>query len=145
MSNDSRNYEQELARLMDAMAESVAEMSEEDVALELAEEERDSTEQVRELLRDSIKASKQKPLMEAQARYEKHLAAMERKKHEIPSALSEQRKMIASILAGNPQFGTGLLTAQYRDFTQLPDEDVESYLRQLLELTNKANLLEDDK
>ncbi|MDX6444631.1 MAG: hypothetical protein QOH71_1705 [Blastocatellia bacterium] len=133
MADKMRDYEQELTRFMNGMAESVAEMSDEEVTQEFSEDPADS-EQVRKLLRDAIRECQQRPLVEAQERYEEHVAALQSDEFEIPGGLDEQRGMITSILAGNPQLGAGLLTAQYRNFTELPDEDVESYLRQLLKL-----------
>ena len=133
MADKIRDYEQELTRFMNGMAEAVAEMSDEELTQELAEDPVDS-EQVRKLLRDAIKEGQQRPLVEAQKRYEEHVAAFESDEFEIPSGLNEQREMITSILASNPQLGAGLLTAQNRDFTELADEDVESYLRQLMKL-----------
>ena len=35
---------------------------------------------------------------------------------------------------GNPAVGPALLTAQYLDFNDIPDEEVPGYLRQLFEL-----------
>ncbi len=118
---------------MNGMAESVAEMSDEELTQELAEAPVDS-EQIRKLLLNTIKECKQRPLLEAQKRYDENVAALVSDEFELPSGVEEQREMITSILASNPQIGTGLLTAQYRDFTELPDEDVESYLRQLMKL-----------
>ena len=133
MADKIRDYEQELTRFMNGMAEAVAEMSDEEVTQELAEGPADS-ERVRKLLRDAIKECQQRPLVEAQKRYEEQVAALGSDEFKIPGGLDEQREMISSILASNPQIGAGLLTSQYRDFTELPDEDVESYLRQLMKL-----------
>jgi hypothetical protein len=144
MADKVRDYEQELTRFMDGMAEAVAEMSDEEATQELAEEPIDS-EQVRELLRDAIKECQQRPIVEAQKRYEEHVAALHSDEFEIPGGLDEQRGMITSILASNPHLGAGLLTAQYRDFTQLPDEDVESYLRQLMKLIEAHGSAVDEK
>ena len=133
MADKMRDYEQELTSFMNGMAESVAEMSDEELTQELAEAPVDS-EQIRKLLLNTIKECKQRPLLEAQKRYDENVAALVSDEFELPSGVEEQREMITSILASNPQIGTGLLTAQYRDFTELPDEDVESYLRQLMKL-----------
>src|SRR5713226_9297353 len=133
MADKMRDYEQELTSFMNGMAESVAEMSDEELTQELAEEPVDS-EQVRRLLLNTIKECKQRLLVEAQKRYDEHVAALVSDEFEIPSGLEEQREMITSILASNPLLGAGLLTAQYRDFNELSDEDVESYLRQLMKL-----------
>ena len=144
MADKMRDYEQELTRFMNGMAEAVADMSDEEVTQELAEGPVDS-EQVRKLLRDAIKECQQRPLVEAQKRYEEHVAALGSDEFEVPGGLDEQREMITSILASNPQIGAGLLTAQYRDFTELPDEDVESYLRQLMKLIEAQRAAVDEK
>jgi|ERR1051326_7653341 hypothetical protein len=133
MSDKTRDYELELARFMNAMAESVADMSDEQIDEELAEEAVD-TDQIRQVLRDAIKKSQQARLAEAQRKYEQSLASFYADEFEIPVEVPRQRELITVILAGNPQIGTGLLTAQYRDLKDLPDEDVESYLRQLMTL-----------
>ncbi|HXM51473.1 MAG TPA: hypothetical protein VN956_26765 [Pyrinomonadaceae bacterium] len=120
MADKMHDYEQELTRFMNGMADAVAEMSDEEVTQELAEEPVDS-EQVRKLLRDAIRECQQRLLVEAQERYEEHVTALQSDEFEIPGGLEEQRGMITSILASNSQLGAGLLTAQYRDFTELPD------------------------
>ena len=100
----------------------------------------DVAESVRNILRDAIKASQLRPLQEAQARYEERVAALEVKNYQMPLLHDDQRKMIMTILARNPQLGSGFLTAQFRDLQNLPDEEVESYLRQLLELIETSDL-----
>jgi hypothetical protein len=90
---------------------------------------------VRGVLREGIKACQQRPLLEAQRRYEERLAALRVKKFNVPESVAEQREMINTLLAANPRLGSGLLTAQFRDFESLADEDVGGCLRQLLELT----------
>ena len=143
MAEKSRNYDQELASIMNAMAESTLEMTDEELESEIREEGADVdaiAEGVRNILRDAIKSSQQRPLQEAQTRYEERVAALEVKNYQMPLLHDDQRKMITTILAGNPQLGSGFLTAQFRDLQNLPDDEVESYLRQLLELIETSDL-----
>jgi hypothetical protein len=143
MAEKSRNYDQELASIMNAMAESTLEMTDEEIESEIREEGADLdavAKGVRDVLRRAIKASQQRLLQEAQTRYEERVAGLEVKKYQMPHLHDEQRKMITTILAGNPQLRAGLLTAQFRDLQNLPDEEVESYLRQLLELIEMNDL-----
>lgn|GEM_PF-1842734 len=143
MAEKSRNYDQELASIMNAMAESTLEMTDEELESEIREEGADVdavAEGVRNILRGAIKASQQRPLQEAQMRYQERVAALEVKNYQMPLLHEEQRQMITTILAGNPQLGSGFLTAQFRDLQNLPDEEVESYLRQLLELIETSDL-----
>jgi hypothetical protein len=122
---------------MNAMAESTLDLSDEELESEIREEGRDPdavAERVRDVLREAVRASQQRPLLEAQKRYDERVAALRVKKYEMPERPQEQREMINMLLAANPQLGSGLLTAQFRDFESLADEDVGSCLRQLLEL-----------
>jgi hypothetical protein len=47
--------------------------------------------------------------------------------------------MINTLLTANPNLRSGVFTAQFRDFNELADEDVGSYLRQLMELIEASN------
>lgn len=142
MADKTRDYELELARFMNAMAESVADMSDEQIDEELVEDPGDP-EQVRQVLREAIKKSQQARLAEAQRKYQQSVAAFYTDEFEIPTEVPKQRELISLILVSNPQIGVGLLTAQYRDFKDLPDEDVESYLRQLMKLIKLQTSSED--
>lgn len=133
MSDKARNYEQELASLMDNLAESVFEMSDDEVRAEM-KEDGDSTDYVRSVLRQAVKDYRQNPLIEAQHRYDERIEAMGRKKFSLPESIQEMREMLNSVLTSNPAVGSALLTTQYRDFNDLPDEEVPGYLRQLFEL-----------
>lgn len=133
MSDKTRNYEQELTSLMDNLAESVFEMSDDEVRAEM-KENGDSTDAVRSILRQAVKDCRQKNLIAAQHRYNKRIEAMNRKKLSLPESIQEMREMLNSILTSNPAVGSALLTAQYRDFNDLPDEEIPGYLRQLFEL-----------
>lgn len=133
---DKRNYDEELARIMNGLAESTLEMSDEELEEELREEgdapER-VAEDVRGVLRRAVKAHRQKNLLAAQKKYEERLIHLEKKKYSLPDSIEEQRGLLMGLLAGNSNVRS-LLTAQNRDFTDLPDSEVTSYLKQLYEL-----------
>src|SRR5688572_12094326 len=104
MTEKSRNYNQELASIMNAMAESTLEMTDEELESEIREEGADVdavADSVRDILRGAIKASQQRPLQEAQTRYEERVAALEVKNYQMPLLHDDQRKMITTILARN--------------------------------------------
>lgn len=143
MAENSKNYDRDLASIMNAIAESTLEMTDEEIESEIREEGADVdtvAQSVRNILGEAIKASQKRLLQEAQKRYEERVAAFEVKNYQMPLLHTDQRKMITTILAGNPQVGAGFLTAQFRDVQNLPDEDVESYLRQLIELIETSDL-----
>jgi hypothetical protein len=133
VSDKARNYDQELAALMDGLAESVFELPDDEVRAEMGGE-KDSPERAGNIMRLALKDCRQKLLIEAQRRHDEHVAAWRQRQHSIPDSIDEQRKLLNSLLARTPALGAALLTAQHRDFTDLPDEDVTSYLRQLIEL-----------
>lgn len=133
---DKRNYDEELARIMNGLAESSLEMSDEELEEELQEEgdapER-VAEEVRGVLRRAVKAHRQRNLLAAQKKYEERLLHLEEKKYSLPDSIEEQRGLLMGLLAANSNVRS-LLTAQNRDFTDLPDSEVTSYLKQLHEL-----------
>lgn len=133
MADKSHDYEQEFANLMNGFAESAFEMSDEDVRAEIIDEG-DSTDHIRNVLRQAVKNCRQKPLVEAQQRYDERVAALQKKRFSLPETVGEMREMLNTILTSQPALGSTLLTAQNRDFENLPDEDVPGYLKQLLEL-----------
>ena len=133
MADKSHDYEQEFANLMNGFAESAFEMSDEEVRAEIIDEG-DSTDHIRNVLRQAVKHCRQKSLVEAQQRYDERVAALQKKRFSLPETVREMREMLNTILTNQPALGSALLTAQNRDFKDLPDEDVPGYLKQLLEL-----------
>lgn len=150
MSDKMRNYNQEMTNIMNAMADSTLAMTDEEIEAEIKDEGGTPdavSERVRDIMREAIKSCQQRSLLDAQKRYDERIEAMKVKKYQIPDLLRDQREMIVTLLASNPHLGAGLLTAQFRDFKELPDEDVGSCLRQLLELIEIPDLTgsEEDK
>jgi hypothetical protein len=136
MADRNRNYDEELARIMSGLAESTLGMSDEEMAEELREEgdapERVADE-VRGVLRRAVKAHRQRDLLAAQKAYEERLRRLGRKKYILPESAAGRRDLLMGLLAGNSNVRS-LLTAQNRNFTDLPDAEVTSYLEQLHEL-----------
>lgn len=132
-----QSYEKELQAIMYALAESVAEASDEDILTETQEEGENpevAAERVRNVLLGAVKDFRQRRLVEAQRQYELHIATMEKKNYILPTSTGERRKLLDLVLSRQPVMRSALLTSQYRDFKDLTDDDVGSYLRQLQEL-----------
>jgi hypothetical protein len=143
MTDKSRDYEQELADIVNALAESTLEMSDEEIELEIREEGLDPkivADQVREIMKSTVKSCRQRLLIEAEREYENRINAMNVANYSIPESPSAQRDLITSILASNPQLVRGLLTAQSRDFNSLPDEDLPAFVTQLMSLVAGADV-----
>ena len=142
MADKPRDYNQELASVMNAMAESTLDLTDEEIESEIIEDGGNPdavAERVRDVLRQAIKDCQQRPLLEAQKRYDERVAALQGKQYRIPDLPAEQREMINMLLTANPHLRSGAFTAQFRDFNELADEDVGSYLRQLIELIEASN------
>jgi len=147
MTDKSRDYEQELADIVNALAESTLEMSDEEIELEIREEGLDPkivAEQVREIMKNTVKSCRQRLLIEAEREYEKRINAMKVANYSIPESPSAQRDLITSILASSPQLVRGLLTAQSRDFNSLPDEDLPAFVTQLMSLVAGRDVAEEE-
>jgi hypothetical protein len=137
VSNKLQNYEKELQAIMYALAESVAEASDEDILTETQEDGENpesAAERVRNVLLGAVKDFRQRRLVEAQRQYELHIAAIQERTYNLPATAEERRKLLDLVFAQQPAMRSALLTAQHRDFTSLTDTDVESCLKQLQEL-----------
>lgn len=143
MTDKPRDYEQELADIMNALAESTLEMSDEEIAMEIRDEGLDPqvvAVHVRDILKNTVKSCQQRLLIEAERQYEERISAMNVASYDIPESPGAQRDLITSILASNPQLDRGLLTAQSRDFNSLPDEDLRAFVIQLMSLVEARDL-----
>jgi DNA-binding TFAR19-related protein (PDSD5 family) len=132
-----RDYHNEIVNISDALAETSIVMPDEDISMEAVEDGEDlqlAAEEVKDVLRGSLKAFKQRRLIEAQQQYESKMSAMFQGEHCLPETPEERRALLHSFLNTNPQVSNAILTMQHREFTGLTDEDVESYLRQFMEL-----------
>lgn len=144
MTDTPRDYEQQLAEIMDTLAESTLEMTDEEIRLELKDEGLDPdvvVMEVRKLLNNTLKSYQQRLLLEAEQRYKESVSAITDQTSDLPESADAQREIINSILATNPQLGRGFLTAQARDFDSLPDEDLRAFVSQLLNLIKHNDLL----
>lgn len=144
MPKKSRDYRGELREVMNALAEAVAEASDEELLAEAQEAGLDleaEAESVRAVLRRSVEKFKKRKLEQARRDYELAASALFTKTYHLPETSRERRDLLTNILAAKPQM-QGMLTVQFRELDQLSDEDVESSLRKLAELGMLDDLLE---
>jgi hypothetical protein len=59
---------------------------------------------------------------------------MHARKYDLPETAAERMQLLNVILRERPDFQPIVMTAQHRNFTELTDEDVTSFLRQLKDL-----------
>lgn len=134
MPEKPRDYEAELRAIMDTLAESVAEASDEDILAEAREAGEDparTTARVRAVLRRAVKDYEQKPLREAQKAYEESVQSIRARTFVLPNTPESRRKLFTLVMNQKPELGRALLTAQHREFEDLTDVDIQSYLEQL--------------
>ena len=132
---DKRAPKEQLDAILDALAESLLEASDEHILEEAAEAGEDIKEtetRVKTVFRRAATAFKKKRLQEARVLYEKEMRPT-RKHHLIPASFQEKLDLLAHIIESQPQI-KAVLTAQYRAFTELTEEDVDSYLDELAKL-----------
>jgi len=134
--DQQRTHSKELENICDALAKSVLEMSDEEILAEARDDGDDvaaAAEEVRQVLRNTLKAHKQRRLVEAQQQYELKMVAMFQREYSLPESPEDKRALFLGILNTNPTVNSAL-TMQHRNFQELSNEDIESYLKQFVEL-----------
>jgi hypothetical protein len=127
-------HEVELMRLMFGLGESLAEAPPSKI-LEEAERSHvnllDEAEEVRGILRSAGRRYLQRKLRESRQEYETAIAEMKGKQYDLPETAGERRQLLNAVLRERPDLEPVVMTAQYRNFNELTDDDVTSFLRQL--------------
>jgi hypothetical protein len=144
MSSKQSDHERQLEAVMNAMAESVAQASDEDILAEAAQEGQDAdavAASVREMLLSACKACLQEKLRDARKKYERDVAALDAKEYSLPKTSAERRRLLASVFQRRPE----LVTVQWREFDSLTDDDIESSLKQMQELGILDDLERDEE
>lgn len=137
------NYKQELRAIMDALAESVIDSTDEEILEEVREEGLQPeaiAKQVHETLLSSVKKYRKRHLTEAMEKYQNSVSKIQTEKCDLPSTPEERRTLLSYIFNSKPQIQQ-MVTAQFRDFNELTDTDVESLLSQI----QKLGILKDIK
>jgi len=133
MSNRDLDYERQLQAITDALSESVAEATDAEILAETREEGQEPesvANRVRNFLLSTSKTFLQREMTESRKQYERDVAALQGRRYTLPATAQERRSLLAWVFQQKPEF----LTAQWRDFENLTDEDVESCLKQMQEL-----------
>ncbi len=131
--------DEELHLLMSFLAESVAQMSDDQVKEEFGADPKPRT---KEILKAALKDCHKQKLREARAEYESATKGLSSRSYDLPHGKGEQRALLSSILSRQPELRSLAFTAQHRELKDLPDADVESFLRQLADLGLLASFLE---
>ena len=131
-----RDHSDALQAILDGLAESVAEESDDQLLVEVKESGQDPNvllAHVKGVLRQVVKQAQQRPLRDSRKAYEARLSALQQRSYALPESADERRMLFMNVVAQNPSVG-GMLTAHFREFDKLDDDDVTSCLGQLAEL-----------
>jgi hypothetical protein len=138
MLKENDKYQDELANIMNAIADSVLEMPDEEIREEI-NEEGDNTEAIRRIMLNSVTDCRQKKLREARKRYEKRVSFFQETKFDLPESPDEKRHLIQAMLGSLAAHNQARVTAQFREFENLPDEDLDGVLQQIIALQSAEN------
>jgi len=94
----------------------------------------DEAEEVKGVLRSVGRSFLQRKLRESRAAYETAVSGLQRESCDLPESAEERRQLLHGVLRDRPQFQDIVMTAQHREFSELSDDDVTSFLRQLKSL-----------
>jgi DNA repair photolyase len=128
---ENNKHDEELNRLMSFLAESVAEMSEDQIKEEYRSEARPRT---KEILQATLNDLNKQKLREARSQYESAAKELSLRRYKLPADRSGRRALLSSILAQRPDLRSVAFTAHHRELKDFTDSDVESFLKQLAEL-----------
>ncbi len=134
MPEKPRDYEAELRAIMDALAESVAEASDEDLlaeAREAGEDPRRTAARVRNVLMRAAKDYEQRRLRVAEKAHEEHVRSIRARPYVLPDTPEVRRKLFTLVVTRKPELRQALLTLQNREFRSLTDADIRSCLEHL--------------
>jgi hypothetical protein len=124
-------------RLMFGLADSVAEASPTEL-LEEAEQNHvnllDEADEVRGILRAAGRQYLQRKLRESRQAYEIAVTELLAKQYELPASATERMELLRTTLRERPDFQPIVMTVQHRNFAELSDQDVSSFLKQLKDL-----------
>jgi hypothetical protein len=130
-------HEEGVMRLMFGLADSIADASPSEV-LEEADQNQinllDEADEVRGILRAAGRQYLQRKLRESRQAYETAVTELQAKQYDLPKSTKERKELLRVTLRERPDFQPIVMTAQHRNFKELSDEDVTSFLKQLKDL-----------
>jgi hypothetical protein len=124
-------YDEELDLLMSFLAESVAQMSDDQIKEEYRGE---SGSRTKEIFSEAVRDLRQQKLREARTRYEAAARDLSSRSYTLPESASARRDLLGTFLARKSDLQSVAFTAQNRELKDLTDADIETFLRQLAEL-----------
>lgn len=135
-----KNYDDEYFNLMSALADSVMDMSDEEVE-DAIREDGDNVDQINLVLMNAVKLGKKMVLENARRAYEAESERLQARKYDLPSTAGEKRSLMQKLIEAL-SLGQQELTLQFREYESMPDEDLDGALKQLMELQSGTEKLD---
>jgi hypothetical protein len=124
-------HDEELDLLMSFLAESVAQMSDEQIKEEYGGE---SGSRTKEIFSAAVKDLRQQKLRDARARYEVAARNLSSGSYRLPDSESARRDLLGAFLSRQSDLRSVAFTVQNRELKDLTDADIETFLKQLADL-----------
>jgi hypothetical protein len=134
MTDKPRDYSQERLRIFNAIADSIAESTDQEFVSELSEggeNVQDIAARVRQTIQRVVKRSEQQSRDVKLPSFPESVGQLRKMDWNAP--INELRDFLDVILNRMPQY-KGIVTVHCRDFKELPDAEVRSIVKQLQEL-----------
>ena len=135
MPEQSSMPDTELLRIMDAVAASAMESSDEEVFEDVHSAGRNAEEEaaaVREVIARALVKHGRHARQQAAAEYREKVEELSNRQYKLPFSRAERLDLLAEAIKSTPDLGG--LTMAYRDYSDMSDEDLESLLEKLAEL-----------
>jgi len=136
MSKNTRDDLEKLENLTERIAESFIEMSNDELLRVLADEGEDVSSiasRTRALFTATDKNFRQRSLRAAKQKHEENLGKLKNIPLALPGNAKDWRNWLDAALQRQPELKNAL-TLQHREFSSVTDDEVASYLRQLIAL-----------
>jgi hypothetical protein len=124
--------QRQLRAFRKGLADSVLSASDDELVEEVRDEGLDPhivAEETRALLLKTVKDFKQRALASAREQHRQRAARLAAQQYQLPASPAERRQLLDAVIAQHQQMGR-MLIAQHRNFEELTDDDVESWLQQ---------------
>jgi len=122
----TKSTREELKRIYDEIAESIAEMSKNEIRDEFA----DVQPIAKKIFKAATEQVAKRRAQEARRRYEENVRASKIHEDWLPKDYASKQSLLLAALSRSAQLRSGV-TAQFRDFEKMSDEDLDSALIQM--------------
>ena len=136
MPEKPRDYEKEWASFIDGLVDSELELSDQQILESVQAEGEDPNaiaNNIRQLFKTTDKNFRQERLRKAKKEHEEQVSKIRSQKYILPKKENERRELFFDILKNLPSMFPEF-TFQNRNFKDLTDKDIESSLKQLVDL-----------